>query len=809
MNGDAAAEPVAARAPTSRVGRLMVLMVVLLSAVFGGIGWLQTQSLALLNANVVYQGDNIVWSFFQLETESLRLGQMLRDVAEETQAGHHEALRERYELFVSRISLVEPNRTREVMPELEMQRQVLARLRDLVSRLDPLLGPEAPAQIDPARIRVFLPEFEALGKSVRDLSLLANQAVAETITRRNEAVRDQNRIGIGLTIFQFLMIGAFAFVVVRQVRALEQRRSELETLASRLQDARAEAEQASRTKSAFLANMSHELRTPFNGLLGMMSLLDRSSLTPPQREYLGIARQSGEHLLTILNDVLDFSKMESGRLELVARPTDLRQTVSEVQALMAPQARDKALKLEVDVAADLPEVVQADAKRVKQILFNLLGNAIKFTDAGRVGLTVDRGHTSTGRSGVRFRITDTGIGMGEETRTRLFQRFSQGDNSISRRFGGTGLGLEISRTLAELMDGEISVTSQVGRGSEFTVVLPLAALDPGALVAAHGGGAPVRVGSADSPASVLSDRVVPDAPAAGSLQVLVTDDHPVNRKFMQVLLERLGHRVLLATNGEEAVAIVREQSCDLVLMDVHMPVMDGLTAARTIRSLPLPASRVLIVALTADAFAESRERVRQSGMDDFLAKPVQLHDVEELLRKHFGARAVGSMGSGASPAAVPATASAAAMPASHVSKVVAATASTPDKPARRRRVRIKPGEPARVLDLAHIADTCAALSADAYRTLLAGFMSDESASLSGLLVLLEQGGEADERAKAAHRLKGAAASLGLRELAETAGALEADAASLTEESAPQMAQHLRTQFEAAREMATRLGWLVA
>lgn len=390
MNGDAAAEPVAARAPTSRVGRLMVLMVVLLSAVFGGIGWLQTQSLALLNANVVYQGDNIVWSFFQLETESLRLGQMLHDVAEEKQAGHHEALRERYELFVSRISLVEPHRTREVMPELEMQRQVLTRLRDLVSRLDPLLGPEAPAQIDPARIRVFLPEFEALGKSVRDLSLLANQAVAETITRRNEAVRDQNRIGIGLTIFQCLMIGAFAFVVVRQVRSLEQRRSELETLALNLQEARAEAEQASRTKSAFLANMSHELRTPFNGLLGMMSLLDRSSLTAQQREYLGIARQSGEHLLTILNDVLDFSKMESGRLEMVARPTDLRQTVSEVQALMAPQARDKALKLEVEVAADLPEVVQADAKRVKQILFNLLGNAIKFTDTGRVGLTVDR-----------------------------------------------------------------------------------------------------------------------------------------------------------------------------------------------------------------------------------------------------------------------------------------------------------------------------------------------------------------------------------------------------------------------------------
>jgi two-component system, sensor histidine kinase len=789
--------------PTSRVGRLMVLMVVLLSAVFGGIGWLQTQSLALLNANVIYQGDNIVWSFFQLETESLRLGRQLHDVAEETAPGSYDALRERYELFVSRISLVEPQRTREVMPELEVQRQVMAQLHNLVERMDPVIGPDAPAQIEPAQVRAFLSEFDAVGKSVRDLSLLANQAVAETITRRNEAVRDQNRIGIGLTIFQFLMIGAFAFVVVRQVRALELRRSELEALARSLQDARAEAEEASRTKSAFLANMSHELRTPFNGLLGMMSLLDRSPLSGQQREYLGIARQSGEHLLTILNDVLDFSKMESGRLELVARPTDLRQTVSEVQALMAPQARDKALKLEVEVAADLPEAVQADAKRVKQILFNLLGNAIKFTDTGRVGLQADRGHTSAGRPGIRFCITDTGIGMGEDTRARLFQRFSQGDNSISRRFGGTGLGLEISRTLAEMMEGEISVTSQVGRGSVFTVVLPLEVLDPGALLAASGGGGSVRIGSADVPTAALSSPAVPGAPAAGSLQILVTDDHPVNRKFMQVLLERLGHRVLLATNGEEAVAVVREQSCDLVLMDVHMPVMDGLTASRTIRSLPLPHSRVLIVALTADAFAESRERVRQSGMDDFLAKPVQLHDIEEMLRKHFGARAVGSaVAAGAS------TPVAAEVPAPVPALAPATVSSVPDKPVRRR-VRIKPGEPARVLNLAHIADTCAALSADAYRGLLAGFMADESASLSDLLALLTTGGGAEERSKAAHRIKGAAASLGLQELAETAKGLEEGAASLTDEAAQQMAQHLREQFEAARDMATRLGWLSA
>ncbi|MEY2875172.1 MAG: hypothetical protein RLZZ373_2543 [Pseudomonadota bacterium] len=759
--------------PATRVGRLMALMVVLLMAVFGGIGWLQTQSLALLNARVVYQGDNIVWSFFQLEAESLRLGQALHVAVARQEPIALDTLNERYEIYVSRISLVEPERTRDVMPELEEHRWVIARLHALVARMDRVIGPDAPRLVDPAEILALLPEYEEAAQSIRDLSLLANQAVAEGVTRRNEAVRDQSRIGIGLTLFQCLLIGAFAYVVVRQVRSLEQRRSELEQLAQRLQDARTEAERASRAKSAFLANMSHELRTPFNGLLGMLSLLGGAGLTAQQRDYLGTARQSGEHLMSLLNDVLDYSKMESGRLDLVVHTTRLRQTVQEVQALMAPQARDKGLQFEVDFAADLPPFVLADAKRIKQILFNLLGNAIKFTDAGRVRLQIDRLPAGDGPAAIRFRISDTGIGMGEDTRACLFQRFSQGDDTISRRFGGTGLGLEISRTLAEMMDGEISVASQIGRGSEFTVVLPLPELE-------------VDADALEAEALAVA-LLPPDMPPGLGLRVLVTDDHPVNRQFMRALLEQLGHRVLLATNGEEAVALVREQACDLVLMDLHMPVMDGLAAARAIRGLPVPQqSGVPIVALTADAFAESRERARQAGMDDFLAKPVQLHDVEEMLRKYFGVRAIDSM--------VP---------------ILAASVAGPVKPERRRRSRIKPGEAARTLDLVRIADTCAALSVQSYRALLAGFLSDDSAAQADLLASLEQGGEASDRSKAAHRLKGAAASLGLRELADTADEIETHAEALTQETAALAAQRLRSQFEAVREMTSRLGWLSA
>jgi signal transduction histidine kinase/CheY-like chemotaxis protein/HPt (histidine-containing phosphotransfer) domain-containing protein len=781
-----------------RVARLMALMVLLLAVIFGGIGWLQAQSLKLLNANALYQGDNIVWSFHQLETEALRLGQALREAAQHKQPAAFESLRERYELFVSRISLVDPQRTRDVMPDLPVHREVHAQLLALVERMDPVLGMDGPVLVDPAQIDALLPAFDRIGHAVRDLSLLANQAVAERTTRRNEAVRDQNRIGIGLTVFQCLLIGVFAAIVVRQVRALEQRRSELEALAKRLQDTSDAAQQASRAKSAFLANMSHELRTPFNGLLGMMSLLDRSPLTEQQRDHLGIARQSGEHLLTILNDVLDFSKMESGRLELVPRPTDLRQTVNEVQSLMAPQARDKGLQFAVELAADLHPVVQADAMRVKQILFNLLGNAIKFTDTGGVRLQVERGHLPQGQPATRFRVMDTGIGIGEATRARLFQRFSQGDDSIGRRFGGTGLGLEISRTLAQRMGGEITVESEVGRGSVFTVVLPLPELDPGVLL-----GVPVP-----SPGPTVPAGSTPVAETPAGLRVLVADDHPVNRKFMQVLLERLGHHVLLASQGEEALAVVREQACDLVLMDLHMPVMDGLAATRAIRALAGSAAQVRVFALTSDAFADSRERARESGMDDFLAKPVQIHDVEEMLRRHFGARALGRVVPTA-PVALVADPAVGALAASTTLTVGSAIIGPP-RPERRQRVRLRPGDAARLLDLVLIADTCAALSAASYGVLLTGFMADESASLANLMACLEQPRcPAPERARTGHQIKGAAANLGLREIADTARdiELEAEAGTLTDETAALAARRLRSQYETARELLSRLGWL--
>jgi signal transduction histidine kinase/ActR/RegA family two-component response regulator len=363
-----------------------------------------------------------------------------------------------------------------------------------------------------------------------------------------------------------------------------------------LEQAQAEAQEASRAKSAFLAMMSHELRTPMNGVLGMAHALGATRLDARQADYLDTIVQSGDGLMAILNDILDLSKIEAGKLELEAVPFEIRVLGRQLQRVWRETARAKGLNLSLEIAVDTPEWLTGDPLRVRQILLNLVSNALKFTLDGGVAVRIAP-HSA---GGVEITVADTGIGLTSDQQAKLFSPFVQGDRSIGRRFGGTGLGLSICRELAERMGGGISVTSRLDEGSTFTVVLALA--------------------TAQAPASELAAEATPDL--AGT-RVLVVDDNGANQAVARALLEAVGVIVATASDGHEALARLRVEDFDVVLMDVHMPVMDGVEALRRVRNGEGGRPDIAVLALTADAMSGEAERLVDLGFDDAQPKPIQ------------------------------------------------------------------------------------------------------------------------------------------------------------------------------------------
>jgi signal transduction histidine kinase/ActR/RegA family two-component response regulator len=383
-----------------------------------------------------------------------------------------------------------------------------------------------------------------------------------------------------------------------------------------LQIAKEEALAASRAKSEFLANMSHEIRTPMNGVIGMTTLLADTPLTPVQKSYLETIRASGSALLALINDILDFSKMESGKVDVERAPFRLAAVLAESLEIVAPLAARQGLALHHHIAEGTPEALVGDFARTRQVLVNLLGNAVKFTPQGEVRVALSARTLADGRIEAHFAVTDTGIGIPQDELGRLFIAFQQLDGSLARKHGGTGLGLAISKRLTELMGGTIWAESTPGQGSTFHFTL-----------------------LGESAPDLLGQPAIPEPTGAAGrslarshpLRILLAEDHPVNQHVMLGLLEHLGYRADLARNGREVLETVARQPYDLILMDVQMPEMDGLETTRHLRR-QLPAGRQpRILAMTAHAMSGDRERCLAAGMDGYLSKPVQIADLAAAL----------------------------------------------------------------------------------------------------------------------------------------------------------------------------------
>jgi len=573
------------------------------------LGWIQWRQVRLLDNVASNQVDSIMWQAYQLERELSRLDDAVHSAQMEPDKADPWSLAERYDIFLSRIDLLTKIPRRDLIEGASTYSGAQQQLAGFTQMADPLFA-------DPEALLRNTEALERLDKATDDLLPVlaeltreANRAVARFVDERNAQLQQQSHLLIGLAAMQVVGLLAFVGLLVRHIRKQQRQYARLQKLSRDLTAARDQAEAANHGKSVFLANMSHEIRTPFQGLLGMLNLLSDASLTSQQRDYLQTARDSALHLLGVLNDILDVSTMESGTLKLSLAPTHLRTVVQEVDGLMQVAARDKGLSLDIYPAADLPEWVEADATRLRQIMFNLINNAIKFTPQGSV--MVELARTTPASGGIVITVRDTGVGMDADTVSKLFTRFYQADNSLRRRIGGTGLGLEISRNLARMMGGDIQVSSQPGVGSVFTVTLRLTEVE-----------APDDASTAPGESS-----------HSRRLRVLVAEDHPINLKYMSILLEKMGHDATFCENGQEALQLLARDEYDVVLLDYHMPVLDGLATTEAIRRLDAPASQIKVILVTADVVNDTRKRALEVGVNEFASKPLQAEDLQRALSR--------------------------------------------------------------------------------------------------------------------------------------------------------------------------------
>lgn len=418
----------------------------------------------------------------------------------------------------------------------------------------------------------------------------------------------------------------FPIEMVMQVIAMDEQTSfvafirdvsEEKRISEEREEALVRAESAAQAKSDFVATMSHEIRTPLNGVIGILGLLRGTGLNPEQKKFVEVGRQSGEILLQLINDILDFSKLEAGKLELDTAPFQAADIVRNVTDMLRPEADRKGIALNIHSSLDSSLRVVGDAGRLQQVLINILGNAVKFTDKGHVTLTITESSGAGGNRHIRFACEDSGAGIPHEKQPNLFEKFSTGQQTSTGKIPGTGLGLAISRTLVDLMDGEIGFESTPGAGSRFWFSVPL----------------PVVVEIQQEEKETAAIEAMIDPATLSSKRILLAEDNPTNSMIARAMLEKAGHNVDTAANGLEAVEAVKSFEYDLVFMDIGMPDMDGVEATHSIRSLPDNRGQLPIIALTAHVLEKEKDRLFDAGMDDYLAKPVTQEMLMTMLAK--------------------------------------------------------------------------------------------------------------------------------------------------------------------------------
>jgi len=541
---------------------------------------------------------DLSWTAAQTANELSRLGQAVAIYAQRNGLATMRDVELRYELFLSRISLFDSPTFRAFALEDPRNAQIITEMRASGDALGNLIDHlDEPGNLDRAT-RMLLD----LAPKAAVLASAANHSGASKVY---EDYRGLLRLHYIYSAVTFTLVASgliLLWSLSRQNDLLNQTR----VIAERAQ---AQAESGSQAKTEFLAAMSHEIRTPLHGILGFTDLiLDRSDLTPDLRRYAERIRTSGSALLTVVNDVLDFSKIEAGAVDLNPRPFPLKAMIANCDSIMRKLAEANGLMLTVRVADALPGVVVGDEARIRQVLLNLLNNAIKFTPAGSVDLSVDE-ERAQGSQALRFTVRDTGVGIPFDKQDRLFQRFSQVDSSATRQYGGTGLGLAISKRLVELMGGTIGFESTEGRGSSFWFRVPLAA-------------------ATESESETLEIRT--RKPAEGRARVLVAEDVEINQEIAKAVLEGSGYEVDIVADGAEAVRAANARAYDLILMDIQMPGLDGIEATRRIRDGDGPSQGVPIIALTANVYREQIAKFLAMGMNDHLGKPFKR---DELLHK--------------------------------------------------------------------------------------------------------------------------------------------------------------------------------